>query len=710
MNFKNVINKSALLTFKRWSRKSFGVFRSLKQVVKIGVLTAIFSIIAKPQKGYAQTDTTSFDKHYNLDEVVVSSSGAQKAFTHMPRMVTIVPGQVILKLPAQSLNELLKIQPGVDIRQRGQQGVQADVSIRGGSFDQTLILVNGIPVNNPQTGHHNLNLPFSTESVQRIEILNGPGTKVYGPNAFTGAVNFITPQYANNKILVGLSGGMHGLLNMFATASFVAKKITHFLSVGHNQCNGYKTNTDFKSNSVFYSASLIEKPGHFMVQVGYVNKAFGAHDFYSLAYPEQFEQVSQFLTSGSYFKKAGNVTYNAKVYYLHSTDRFELFREDIYKYSDGYYIASNFDTAKYVAGNYDKSNYYSGHNYHLTKTAGINTNVLYNSLLGNTYIGIDYRYESVLSNVLGEVADTVKVFNSNKGFYTKSAWRKHVNIFFEHYYSYKKIDITAGVLAHYNNNYGARFNGGLEAAVNIYKNSKVFVSVNQAMRLPTYTDLYYQSHKNTGNPNLKPEEAVTAELGAKFYKPAFTGQVSVYGRQIHNAIDWVKYPSQTKYTTINFTKLNAYGTDIYAQLQPSQIFAPIGFVNYIALSYGFTNVYKVQQDSSLSAYALDYLKNKLSVQTNIKIYKKLSVTLSLLYNHRNGTFTSQTASEVGYLPYWLFDAGVYFKHKNYKVFCDINNILNKKYVDIGGIEQAGLWAKAGLVIGFDLNKPETNLK
>ena len=101
--------------------------------------------------------------------------------------------------PVHDLQDLLKFASAVDVRQRGNNGVQADISIRGSSFDQVLILLNGIQLNDPQTGHHNLNLPVSYD-IDRIEILEGPSARLYGPNAFAGAINIITGQASSHKL------------------------------------------------------------------------------------------------------------------------------------------------------------------------------------------------------------------------------------------------------------------------------------------------------------------------------------------------------------------------------------------------------------------------------------------------------------------------------------------------------------------------------
>ncbi len=148
-----LISGISTITFNRWSRKPYASFRSLKSVVKISVLAGTFTILAI-QQGYSQQDTIKINNHLDIDEVVVSATRTPRIYNEISRVVTIIPASEIQSSPAQSLQELLKFALNVDVRQRGANGVQADVSIRGGSFEQTLFLLNGIPVNDPQTQCH----------------------------------------------------------------------------------------------------------------------------------------------------------------------------------------------------------------------------------------------------------------------------------------------------------------------------------------------------------------------------------------------------------------------------------------------------------------------------------------------------------------------------------------------------------------------------
>ncbi|MDP4185283.1 MAG: TonB-dependent receptor plug domain-containing protein, partial [Bacteroidota bacterium] len=186
--------------FRRWGGKKYSAFASLRVIVNIGVLLVSYQVSANPGMNLEHPDTTDVKRRYSLEAVQVSAQRAPVTYSQVARIVSVIERSEIEAAPVQSINELLKYLLNVDIRQRGQFGVQADVSIRGGSSDQTLILLNGININDPQTGHFNLDLPVSLESIQRIEILEGPASRVFGPNAFSGAINIITGTDLQNRV------------------------------------------------------------------------------------------------------------------------------------------------------------------------------------------------------------------------------------------------------------------------------------------------------------------------------------------------------------------------------------------------------------------------------------------------------------------------------------------------------------------------------
>ena len=354
------IHRAEMFTFKRWGRKSYSLFSVLKKPVRIGVLLAVYTTVTEPEIGFAQTDTTKVSMEYNLDEVKVSAQRTPVAFSQVARIISVVSREEIEAAPVQSIQELLEYALSVDVRQRGVHGVQADISVRGGSFDQTLILLNGINISDPQTGHYSLDLPVSLKSIQRIEILEGPAARVFGPNAFSGAINIITSSFDKTNLKFDLGIGQHLLTDANVSGNVNSGSFHQFMAFNRMSSDGYIDNTDFKTWNAFYQTKLETKPGILDFQIGRTNKAFGANSFYSAAYPNQFEETKTTFASVK-FETGTKFHVSPSVYWRRHQDRFELFRDS-------------------------PPDWYKGHNYHLTDVFGSNLNAWFPSRFGENCI------------------------------------------------------------------------------------------------------------------------------------------------------------------------------------------------------------------------------------------------------------------------------------------------------------------------------------
>jgi hypothetical protein len=151
---------------------------------------------------------------------VIPGQSSPEIYSSLARVVRTIGSAEILAMPAGTIQDILEHVTALDIRQRGSHGVQADVSMRGGSFEQVLILLNGVRINDPQTGHHNLNIPVNLPDIERIEILQGPGSRIYGPNAFSGAINIITREPGQAGISGSITGGEYGFIDLHGSGSF----------------------------------------------------------------------------------------------------------------------------------------------------------------------------------------------------------------------------------------------------------------------------------------------------------------------------------------------------------------------------------------------------------------------------------------------------------------------------------------------------------
>ena len=317
-------------------------------------------------------------------------------FQPLVRVVAVIRKADIERAAVNNLQDLLKYVQGVDIRSRGSEGVQADINILGGTFDQTMVMINGINFTDPQTGHHSLNIPVTISQIERVEVLQGPGAWSEGSVAYSGAINIVTkdPSFKGNASsgLSGegsLSGGSYGYFRGEAGIGFNTGKgssrgwsVSGIAGGDYSRSDGYTTNTDFNILNIYSSVTLKSGSEHSVkFQAGYQDKAFGANSFYTIAYPEQFEKTRLFLSSAQYLFESKSWQISASAYQRRHFDRFELFR-------------------------YESPSWYKGHNYHMNDIAGVSAKVAHRwGAAGTSVIGADFRYEHIYSTVLGDPLD-----------------------------------------------------------------------------------------------------------------------------------------------------------------------------------------------------------------------------------------------------------------------------------------------------------------
>lgn len=246
--------------FRRFDRKRYAAFRSMHKVINIGVVTASMLLFALPDTAQAQKtiepNRTGEEASVELEEVEVTASRAPIARNQATKIVTVIPAREIATAPVTSIQDLLEYAAGIDVRQRGEGGTQADISIRGGTFDQIAVLLNGVNLSNPQTGHYSFDLPVNLSDIERIEVVSGPSSRIFGASAFAGAINIITKTGKENRISTDNYAGMHKLWKLEAAINHATTHFGQRLSAGYASSGGYIDNTDFKQLNLFGNRNL----------------------------------------------------------------------------------------------------------------------------------------------------------------------------------------------------------------------------------------------------------------------------------------------------------------------------------------------------------------------------------------------------------------------------------------------------------------------
>jgi iron complex outermembrane receptor protein len=621
----------------------------------------------------------------SLDSVQISGYAGQHSIRSIPKTIHLIKLKNVQNQVVESIDDVLTLIAGADIRSRGSKGVQSDISIRGGNFDQVLVLLNGIKINNPQTGHHNLDIPVDVSMLDKIEILEGPAGQTFGVNSYSGVINLITKNPQKEQATVRLKIGQFGYLKTDYDIAHSFDKISVYNGFSYQKSNGYLSNdsinnTDFYAIKDLLTIRIDTKKNPINIQAGYHQKDFGANSFYTSKYPWQYEKTYGYFASvNTSFGK--QLKWQPHLSYKQHFDQFQLFRESVYKYQNGFFVHKQ-DTAQFAPGFY-----YKGHNFHKTRILSAGVKLKFKSKFGTSNLNINLSDEHIFSNVLGELLD------NPDGIYTKSAERTYLTSTFNQVKKIGDVNLGAGITMLYNKVYDFNFTGGIYANL-VKKQFTHYLSVNSAVRLPSFTDLYYQGPSNIGNPDLKPEKSVTYELGSKYKYNDLRMSANVFYRNGSNTIDWIKDNPEDQWQTQNLTELNTYGAEFMFEKKFKNL-----FIKQLSLSYAYINAEKTQQNF-ISKYALDYLKHKMVASITHQSLAGIQANWTVTYKDRNGQYLDYVNAHYqlfDYKAYWLCNLKLSKNYKNTRFALSVENLFDVSYNDLSFIKMPGRWFIAELV-------------
>ena len=619
----------------------------------------------------------------SLEEVTVQGTRIPLTMHQSARMVTVLDTLLIRSAPAQTVNDLLKYAVGVDARQRGAMGVQTDIGIRGGTFDQIAVLLNGVNISDPQTGHLVMDLPVDLAEIDRIEILEGPAGRVYGTSSLVGAINIVTRTEARSGAAVRLEGGSWGSVSGGLRGALAGKRWHNQLSASAGRSDGYSRNAagslnaDWRTARAFWQGSYSGRAADVRWHLGLSAKDYGANTFYSARYDDQFESgLKTFSAVQADFK--GQLHLHPVLYWNHSLDRFELFRGDESRVP---------------------------FNYHNTNVLGANLGGWFSSPLGRTAFGAELRREGIMSTTLGEPLEQQRPIPGTDRSYTRALARTQASLYLEHNVVLQRFTASAG-MALVRSSWGGepwRIYPGADASLRLGADWKAYASWNSSLRLPTFTELYYSVGGHSADKNLRPERMQAWELGLKYQRRGISAVGSVYYHRGTDMIDWIKDLTKgedAEWVSVNHTRVNTLGQELSVRLSPGTLLGREDyFLRSLAAAYAHISQDKALEAGLQSAYALEYLRNKIVLQADFRITERISLNVSYRWQDRVGNYEAieggVSLGQRAYVPYSLLDARLSGEWGNWLLFIEGNNLLDKPYYDHGNIPQPGLWVRAG---------------
>lgn len=569
-----------------------------------------FSIIA-----FAQQENDSIK---NLEEVIIKSQRIALPFSKNSHTISIVTAKDIKNMSVTTLDEVLQQITGVDVRRRGIEGMQSDLYIRGGNFNQTLLLIDGICLNDMQTGHHNMNGIIAIENIERIEVIKGAASRIYGQNAMNGAINMVTKKPKKEKAFVNIKLGSFESYGVGIGFNKLIDNGSVQFYVDKLQSKGYRYNTDFDNLNAFFKTNWKD----YELLASFSQRDFGANGFYSAAYLDQYEETQTHLLAVKKKFKLSNILFHTNVYWRNNQDMYLLYRNDPLVYK----------------------------NEHTNNKVGFSVNTTVSNRLGITGLGIDINKGFLKSNNLG-----------NHQRFTTTAFLEHRFQFFDH-----KLDIKPGVAFAYYSDFDFYSFPGVDVGYRFSDKFKLYFNSGYTYRMPTYTNLYYLSDILIGNSNLKPEQALNYE-GGLFYKNKNTHlNFAYFLRKSTDVIDWVKENEADPWQASSIDEIETKGFELTSDYN----FKLNKFSQKIGLGYTFLDNNLNDLNVNFSRYTLNSYVHQFNTQLTTQFISFLKQHISYRYNERvNGA------------SYHLLDFALSTNLKKWKFSIKANNILNTAYTE-----------------------------
>ena len=625
-----------------------------------------------------QTDKTAYEISLNDAEVVGTRAPlpADKA----TRIVQVFNRKDIEASSANSVNDLLKLAAGVDVRQRGGFGIQTDIGVNGGTEDQLTVLLNGINISNPHTGHLTVDLPVSVDDIERIEVVEGGASRIYGSQAFAGAINIVTRTESQSNIGVHLQGGSYGTWGGNAHVALKSKHFNHRINGAYTQSDGADSNDDFKKSNAYWNGNYTSRLFDVTLQAGLSKMDYGANTFYGTGSNTQYEENQRTLLAAQAEYK-GRVRIPTQVYWNRSLDHYVWWRANPSAYQ----------------------------NFHQTNVYGANANAYTTWALGKTAIGFEFRRENILSTRLGkEIPETGRYKYKVPGhdeYYKYKDGRSNIGLYFEHDILLDRLSISLGMLTNHNTSItgGMRLYPGIDLSWRMNDQWKFYASFNQSLRTPTYTDLYYNGPGLQGNTQLKPEKSTDWHLGASYTNTFLRLQAKGFYRHGSDMIDWVKYTNATVYTTAN-SDIDNLGAEALADFDFTQLWGTTSTLQRLTLSYCYNYKYRVDEEQTAKyASRLTFLRHKFVASLRHRIYQQLSAQWDFTLKNREGEFDNvKTNQRQSFGTHGTVDLKIQWETPHYILYTQANNLTNHPYYDFANIEQPGVWIMAGAKYRFAL--------
>lgn len=608
-----------------------------------------------------------------LSEVVVTASMLPQQEKETGRNIVSIKGSSLQNLPISSIDELLKYLPGIETQQRGPAGTQSNIIIRGGTFQQVLVIIDGIRINDPLTGHFNSYIPLHPEDINRIEIIKGAASAIYGSDAIGGVVNIITnglQQKNNHKLSVGSKWGSYNSRSNNIWWGVQKEKWKLSVSSQQNKADGenLRGTTGYYNNS-FYAANFnYAFTSNWKLHILYANdkRDFNAQNFYTTFKSDTASEiVKSNWTQMGLSKQYTHKIVKFDVAYKNLSDRFR------------FNPAGSF--------NENKTSLFVGQG-SVQFTHNPNHQIV---------TGAQWIHKKIRSNDRGnhELAHGAAFLIATHKLPKNIFINESLRIDWDQSYGWIIIPQVNG----------SWVNGNLTTRA----------SVGKGVRDADFTERYNNYNKSIvsggsiGNPFLQAEKSWSYELGADYRMGSnFKWGATAFLRNQNNLIDWTPtpYPMMPRQSNLVITGNYSLATNV-SSVKTKGIETDLTYnkkwgEDYeLNLSTGLVWLSSTSPNKTPSFYISSHARFLWNEQIVFRA-NQLQLSINSVYKIRN----AQTASAINAAlssNYFLVNSKFSYLTSKRKgnVFLEITNLTNTPYSDLLGAIMPSRWIAAG----FQLN-------
>lgn len=677
MKNQNISPIKTTFHFKQWSNKRYAIFNSLHKQIKICALIVSYCLISNNNDLIAQTDIDTATKVIELEEVDIVATLLDQGLDKAGRSVTVITQADIRQSPATSIEEVIRFAPCVETQSRNLFGIQSDFSIRGSTFNQILVLIDGMRLNDPLTGHFSGNIPVPLSQVERIEILRGPAASIYGPDAVGGVINIITKSFSSKSripepetsasILMGQYNSISANGNVHLQYDDLGLDFGMLLNTSDGEELPSGISNYFDSKKITASLDyLMDKKWSAAFRIAYEIDDFNAKNFYTSNASDTATEVISRLWNQLQVKRVSDMSSTTLLLgYSQTGDTFEYFPG----------LISNVNTTHYY-------NSFLSHSHEINKNIRI------------TFGGqLDYR--SITSIDRGNHDDM------HTGIFANSVFK-----------SIDRFTIITGIRGDYDENFGFELIPQLSMAYDLGKGNLRY-SIGRSIRAADYTERYSNTYpvfvssgRNIGYPQLKPERSWSNEVGMDL-RPVSSIKLSstAFYRHSKDLIDYVITPASLISDNQN---LDSGGVYYYAQniaeLTTTGIEAEASFIktirqnHTIKVNVGYVYAYSFNNDTVIAKYISSHARHLVTRRISYTNHKRgIQLSLNTVFKERESDFIEAiNVKHAKTMMVW--DAGLNIRiYKDFLIgHVQIKNLFNETYYEVLGAKMPGRWIMAGI--------------